>query len=77
MTAASTIRRMWRVLRATPAQRVAVDAVLGGPLAVPPGKAAKAGEARFNEVERVLSLALDVVMNAVDAHRDSKKGGSV
>jgi len=75
MTAARTIQRMWRVLRATPAQGMAVDAVLGGPVAVPPGKPAKADGARFDEVERVLSLALDAVMNAIDAYRERKKGG--
>ena len=77
MRLASTIRRSWRVLRATPAQRVAIDAVLGGPVAMPPGKPAKAGDARFDEVERVLSLALDAVLSAVDSYRDRKKGGSV
>ena len=77
MTATRTMRRMWRVVRATPAQRVAVDAVLGGPVVVPPGKMAKAGDARFDEVERVLSLALDAVANAVHAYRERKKGGSV
>jgi hypothetical protein len=75
MTAARTMRRVWRVLRATPAQRVAVDAVLGGPVAVPPAKPASAGDARFDEVERVLSLALDAVVNAVDSYREGKKGG--
>ena len=74
MTAASTIRRVWRVLRATPAQRVAVDAVLGGPVAVLPAKSVTAGEARFDEVEKVLSLALDAVLNAVDAYRERKGG---
>lgn len=73
----ATMRRMWRVRRATPAQRVAVDAVLGGPVAVPPGKPAKAGDARFDEVERVLSLALDAVVNAVDSYRERRKGGSL
>jgi hypothetical protein len=77
MTAASTIQRVWRVLRATPAQRVAIDAVLGGPMAVPTARPAKAGDARFDEVERVLSLALDAVVNAVDAYRERKKGGSI
>ena len=77
MTATRTMRRMWRVLRATPAERVAVDAVLGGPVAVPAGKPAKAGDARFDEVERVLSLALDAVVNAVDSYRERRKGGSV
>ena len=77
MAGAKTARRLWRVLRATPAQRVAVDAVLGRPVAVPPGKPAKAGDARFDEVEHVLSLALDAVLNAVDSYRDRKKGGSV
>ena len=75
MTAASTIRRLWLVLRATPAQRVGVDAVLGGPVAVPQGKP-RAGEARFDDVERVLSLALDALINAVDAYRERKKGGA-
>ncbi|HRZ47303.1 MAG TPA: hypothetical protein P5555_19155 [Candidatus Paceibacterota bacterium] len=68
--------RAWRVLWATPAQRVAVDAVLGGPVAVPPGKSAKADGACFDDVERVLSLALDAVINAIDAYRDRKKGGA-
>ncbi len=77
MTAASTIRRVWRVLRATPAQRVAVDAVLGGPVAVPRARSAKADGARFDEVERVLSLGLDAVLNAVDSYREHKDGGSV
>jgi len=72
-----TIRRLWRVLRATPAQRAAVDAVLGGPVAVPPAKPAKAGDPRFDEVERVLSLALDAVVNAIDSYREQKKGGSL
>jgi hypothetical protein len=71
------VRRLWRVLRATPAQRVAVDAVLGGPVAVPTAKQAQAGGARFDEVERVLSLGLDALINAIDAYRDRKKGGSV
>ena len=71
-----TMRRLWRVLRATPAQRMAVDAVLGGPVAVPQAKPAKAGGARFDEVERVLSLALDALLNAIDAYRDRKKGGA-
>ena len=71
----STMRRLWRVLRATPAQRVAIDAVLGGPVAVPPAKSA-AGGARFDEVERVLSLALDALLNAIDSYRDRKKGGA-
>ena len=44
---------------------------------MPPGKPAKAGDARFDEVERVLSLALDAVLSAVDSYRDRKKGGSV
>ena len=69
-------RRVWRVLRATPAQRVAVDAVLGGPVGVPIAEEATGGEARFDEVERVLSLALDAVLNAIDAYRDRKKGGA-
>jgi len=73
----TTMRRLWRVLRATAAQRVAVDAVLGGPVAVPPGKPAKAGDARFDEVERALSLALDAVLNAVDSYRERKRGGSI
>jgi len=68
---------MWRVLRATPAQRVAVDAVLGASVAVPPAKPAKAGDARFDEVERALSLALDAVLNAVDSYRERKRGGSI
>lgn len=71
------VRRVWRVLRATPAQRVAIDAVLGGPVIVPTAKQAKAGGARFDEVEEVLSLALDAVLNAVDSYRERKKGGSV
>jgi propanediol dehydratase large subunit len=73
----STIRRLWRVVRATPAQQVAVDAVLGGPVAVPPAKPATAHGARFDEVERVLSLALDALLNAVDSYRGRKKGGSL
>ena len=77
MTATRTMRRLWRVLLATPAQRVAVDAFLGGPVALPSGKPAKAGDARFDEGEQVLSLALDAVLNAVDAYRERKKGGSL
>ena len=69
--------RAWRVLRATPAQRVAIDAVLGGPVAAPPVKSATAGGARFDEVERVLSLALDALINAIDSYREGKKGGSL
>lgn len=72
-----TIRRLWRVLRATPAQRVAVDAVLGGPVVVPTAKQAKAGGVRFDEVERVLSLALDALINAIDSYRERKKGGAL
>ena len=64
------------MLRATPAQRVAIDAVLGGPVVVPIAEEATGGEARFDEVERVLSLALDAVLNAIDAYRDRKKGGA-
>lgn len=71
------VRRLWRVLRATPAQRVAVDAVLGVPVAVPPAKSATAGGTRFDEVERVLSLALDALINAIDSYREGKKGGSL
>lgn len=71
------IRRAWRVLRATPAQGAVVDAVLGGPVAVPPGKPAKAGDAGCDNVERVLSPGLDALTNAIDAYRDRKKGGSV
>lgn len=73
---ACTIRRVWRVLRATPAQRVAIDAVLGGPVVVPLAKSATARGARFDEVEKVLSLALDALINAIDAYRDRKKGGA-
>ena len=73
----STMRRLWRVLRATPAQRVAIDAVLGDPVAMPPGKPAKADGARFDEVERVLSLALDALINAIDSYRERKKGGAL
>lgn len=76
MRLASTIRRLWLVLRATPAQRMAIDAVHGGPVIVPTAKQAKAGGARFDEVERVLSLALDALINAVDAYRERKKGGA-
>lgn len=65
------------MLRATPAQRVAIDAVLGGPVAVPPAKSATALGARFDEVERVLSLALDVLINAIDSYRERKRGGSL
>jgi hypothetical protein len=72
-----TARRLWRVVRATPAQRVAVDAVLGATVAVPPANPTKACDAQFDEVERVLSLALDAVLNAVDNYRERKKGGSV
>ena len=71
------VRRVWRVLRATPAQRVAIDAVLGGPVAVPLAKPATAGGARFDEVERVLSLALDALVNAIDSYRERKKGGAL
>jgi len=67
--------RAWRVLWATPAQRVAVDAVLGGPVAVPSAKSGTVDGAWFDEVERVLSVALDAVLNAVDSYRDRKKGG--
>ncbi len=77
MRLGTTIRQVWRVLRATPAQRVAVDAVLGGPVVVPTAKQAKADGGRFDEVERVLSLALDALVNAIDAYRERKKGGSV
>lgn len=74
---AETVRRVWRVLRATPAQRMAVDAVLGGPVAVPPAKSAGAGGARFDDVERVLSLAVDALISAIDSYRDRKGGRSV
>jgi len=77
LKAETRVRRAWRVLWATPAQGAAVDAVLGGPVTVPTGKPAKAGDARLDEVERVLSLALDAVLSAVDAYGDHKKGGSV
>jgi len=70
-------RRLWRVLWATPAQRVAVDAVLGGPVGVPIAEEATGGEARFDEVERVLSLALDALINAIDSYRERKKGGAL
>jgi len=73
----STTRRMWRLLRATPAQRVAVDAVLGGPVVLPPGPEPAPDGTRFDDVERVLSLALDAVLNAVDSYREHKKGGSL
>ena len=73
---ACTIRRLWRVLRATPAQQVAIDAVLGGPVSVPPARSATGSGASFDEVERVLSLALDALVNAIDAYRDRKKGGA-
>jgi hypothetical protein len=73
----NAVTRLWRVLRATPAQRVAIDAVLGADVWVPPAKSAGAGGARFDEVERVLSLALDALINAIDSYRDWKGGRSV
>ncbi len=75
MRLAGAIRRVCRVLRATPAQGMAVDAVLGGPVAVPAGKSAEADGACFDEVERALSLALDALINAVEGYRERRKGG--
>ncbi len=69
------VRRLWRVMRAAPAQRVAIDEVLGGPVAVPTAKSAISDGARFDEVERVLSLAIDALVNTIDAYRERKKGG--
>jgi hypothetical protein len=77
MRLASTIGLHWRLLRATPAQRVAVGSVLGGPVAVPPQPRAEADRAHFNDVERVLSLALDDLINTVDAYRERKGARSV
>ncbi len=78
MRLASTIRRLWRVVRATPAQRVAVDVVLGArPVVVAPVNGVKTGGARFSDVERVLSLALDALLDAIEFYRERKRGGSL
>jgi len=75
MRLARTIQRLWRVVRATPAQRAAIDAVLGEPVEVPPARAAAATGPGFDEAERVLSLAFDGITNAIEAHRERKRAG--
>ena len=76
MRLACNIRLMWRVLRATPAQGAAIDAVLGGLVMVQSTKASKASDAQFDDVERILSLAFDALLNAIDSYRERKRGGA-
>ena len=70
------IRRLWRVLWATAAQRSAIDAVLGHEVAVPPARPGAQVGGGFDEVARRLSLALDALLNAIDAYRERKNGGA-
>ena len=70
------IRRLWRVVRATPAQATAIDAVVGGEVVASPSKSGSGRVVGFDEVERRLSLALDALLNAIDAYRERKNGGA-